>query len=55
MITRIVATDPRPRDLRDDTVVYQVPEKSRAYELLLELLDKEGIHWIEVPYERKAR
>lgn len=47
MIARIIAVDPRPRPPKngvlDDVVVYQVPEHSRAYELLIELLDSEHI------------
>lgn len=40
MIVRIIAVDPHPRkDSVDDIVVWQVPEKSRAAELLTELLD----------------
>lgn len=49
MIIRIIAIDPCPRDPRDDVVVYQVPERSRAYELLILLLTDAGIEFIEIP------
>lgn len=48
MIIRIIAIDPRPRNAHEDIVVYQVPEHSRAHELLVELLDKEGIEWTTI-------
>lgn len=48
MIVRIVAVDPRPRKCTEDVVVYQVPEASRSYELLVELLEKEGIDWVKI-------
>lgn len=55
MIIRIIAIDPQPRDPRDDVVVYQVPEKSRAYELLLKLLSDAGIEYVEVQATRKVK
>lgn len=45
MIIRIIAIDPRPRTPLEDVVVYQVPERSRAAELLIELLDQNNIEW----------
>ena len=48
MIIRIVAVDPRPRKCTEDIVVYQVPEKSRSHELLVELFDREGIEWTTI-------
>ena len=36
MIVRIIVVDPRPRKAGEDIIVYQVPEKSRAMELLCE-------------------
>lgn len=56
-IVRIIAVDPRPRRNSDtDLVVYQVPEKSRAAELLCELFDEAKIEWavLESP-PRKPR
>lgn len=47
MIIRIIVVDPEPKDARDDTLVYQVPEHSRAEELLCEMLDERGIEWIK--------
>jgi hypothetical protein len=50
-IIRLIAVDPRPRLGESDLVVYQVPEKSRAHELLVELLDAASIEHavIETP------
>lgn len=45
MIIRIIAVDPEPRDPADDVVVWQVPESSRAYCLLTQMLDEAGIEW----------
>jgi len=45
MIIRLIAIDPRPRRAEDDIIVYQVPEHSRAHELLAELLNGAGIEW----------
>lgn len=56
MIVRIAAVDPRPRNPHEDVVVYQVPENSRAYELLIEMLEKEGIDWVKIESRpRKAK
>ena len=51
MIVRLIAVDPRPRKGESDLVVYQIPEHSRAYELLVELMDAARIEWalIETP------
>jgi hypothetical protein len=59
-IIRVIAVDPRPRaDSEDDVVVYQVPEKSRALELLEELFTEAGIEWVQMegptPKPRKKR
>jgi hypothetical protein len=55
VIVRLIAVDPRPRKGESDLVVYQVPEHSRAYELLTELMGEAKIEWalIETP-PRKA-
>ena len=45
MIIRIIVVDPLPRQGESDLVVYQVPEHSRAFELLADLLTKEGLEW----------
>jgi len=55
MITRIVVIDPAPRDPRDDVVVYQVPERSRAYELLITLLNSADIEWVEVAGKPRSK
>ena len=57
-IIRIMVIDPRPRNAKDDTVVYQVPERSRAYELLLEMLETQGLEYVDVgtlPKRRKRK
>jgi hypothetical protein len=56
MIIRLIAVDPRPRKGESDLVVYQVPEKSRAHQLLCELLDEAKIEWavIETPAPLKG-
>jgi hypothetical protein len=43
MIIRLIAIDPAPRAGESDVVVYQVPEHSRAHELLEWLMDQHGI------------
>lgn len=55
MITRLMVIDPQPRDPREDVLVYQVPEHSRAYEMLVELLDKAGLEWTEIQPRRKVK
>jgi hypothetical protein len=57
VITRIVVIDPCPRDPRDDVIVYQVPEKSRAHELLMEMLESQRLEHVELtsPKRRKSR
>lgn len=45
MIIRIIAVDPEPRAPADDVVVWQVPEHSRACELLTGMLDERGVEW----------
>lgn len=42
-IVRLVVVDPRPRKGESDIRVYQVPEKSREMELLVELFNDAGI------------
>lgn len=55
MLTRIVVVDPNPPDRCNDTIVYHVPENSRAYHLLLELLQQRGIDYVEVTFPTKKR
>lgn len=43
LIIKIIAVDPKPEDSDADVIVYQVPENSRAAELLLELLQDADI------------
>lgn len=55
MIVRLVVVDPRPKDPRDDIVVYQVPENGRAHELLVELLDAANIQHVVIEAQRRTR
>lgn len=57
MIIRLMAIDPRPRPgSTTDVVVYQLPEKSREYELLVELLEQHNISWATLePKPRKPK
>lgn len=48
MIIRLIAVDPRPRLNESDLVVYQVPEGSRAEQLLCELLEDAKIEWTKL-------
>ena len=54
MIIRLIAVDPRPRQGESDLVVYQVPEKSRAFELLCELMDDAKIQWVPIETLRES-
>lgn len=56
-IVRIIAIDPTPRDPLSDVVVWQVPEHSRAHELLVEMLNERGIDWaiVESPIRSTRR
>lgn len=56
MIIRLVAVDPRPRlDTKTDLVVYQLPENSREFELLTEMLDERKIEWTVLKTPRKPK
>lgn len=50
-VIRIIAVDPFPRAGESDLVIYQVPEKSRAFEILTEMLAKEGIEFVTIEAE----
>lgn len=52
-ISRIIAVDPSPRLNEGDIIVYQVPEHSRAEELLCEMLEARQIEWAKI--EAKQR
>lgn len=54
MIVRLIVVDPRPRKAGEDIIVYQVPEKSRAYGLLVEVLANAGVEFVELPSTRPA-
>ena len=56
MIIRLIAVDPRPRlGAKTDLVVYQLPEKSREYGLLTELLNEHGIDYAVIESKRKSK
>lgn len=55
MIVRLIAVDPRPRKGESDLLVYQVPEKSRAEELLVELFEAAKIEWAKIETPPKFR
>ena len=57
MIIRIMVLDPAPRNPQDDIIVYQVPEHSRAHELLVEMVEAQGYDHvlIESSYWRKKK
>lgn len=56
MIVRLIVVDPRPRKGESDLVVYQVPENSRAHQLLVELCEaaKLEVVLVETPPRSKA-
>lgn len=54
-ISRLIVIDPAPRDPANDLIVYQLPERSRARELLIELLDREGIEWVEIEGKPRSK
>lgn len=55
MIIRVCVVDPSPRDPRDDVVTFQVPERSRAYELLVEVLEAQGLEFITIESTRRCK
>lgn len=55
MIIRVIVIDPNPRDPRDDVIVYQVPEKSRAHELLIDMLQGCHLEFVEIQSTKKLK
>lgn len=55
MITRLIVVDPAPVAGRSDLLVYQVPEHSREYAVLIEAFEKMGLEWDEVKSVRKVK
>ena len=56
MIIRVMAIDPNPRkDSKHDVLVYQVPEKSREYELLIQMFSECGIEYQLIEPTRPIR
>lgn len=48
MIIRVCVIDPEPRDPRNDVLVFQVPERSRQYELLVRLLEQASLDFVTI-------
>lgn len=56
MIVRVVAVDRNPRPgSAHDLLVYQVPDKSREFEVLTQLFDTAKMEWTVVAAAPKAR
>lgn len=55
MIVRLVAVDPFPRKEEGDVLVYQIPQGSRAMELLCSLFDEHKIEWIVLENESRVK
>jgi hypothetical protein len=53
MIVRIIVVDPKPQLGRSDLLVYQVPERSREFAVLTELIGRAGLEWAVVPSTRR--
>lgn len=52
MITRIIVVDPKnPNNL----VVYQVPERSRAFEILIETFNTANLEWAELKSKQPGK
>lgn len=48
-IIRVIAIDPEPRvGSHSDVLVYQVPENSREYEVLLDMLTAARLEWTKI-------
>ena len=54
-IIRIVALDPSPRTTACDLITWQVPENSRAYELLVEMLEARDIDYDLVTFAPRKK
>lgn len=52
MITRLVVVNPKKEE---ELLVYQVPEHSAAFELLVEMLTEHGLQFVEIPATRKPK
>lgn len=56
MIIRIIAIDPNPRkDSKHDVLVYQVPERSREYEVLIDMFEKCRIEYTIIESHRRKK
>jgi len=55
MIVRLVVVDPHPRKDESDLIVYQVPEHSRAYELLVEMLEEKKLEHVVIKSPPKVK
>lgn len=55
MIVRLMVIDPNPQPTRSDVLVYQVPEKSREMELLIQLFDQARLEWEVVEFSGRRK
>lgn len=57
MIIRLIAVDPHPRKGKSDLLVYQVPDKSREMEFLIELFNEAHVEYalLEAPPRKTDR
>ena len=53
MIIRLIALDPNPREGKSDVLVYQIPEHSREFEVLVALFDQAAIEWTTIMPAKK--
>lgn len=54
-IVRVIVVDPNPPEGASELLVYQVPEHSRAAELLADLLNKSRLEWVVLSPTRSHR
>jgi hypothetical protein len=54
-IIRVVVVDPQPRTPCDDIIVYQVPENSRACELLCKMLEVSEVQHVKIEPTKPKR
>lgn len=55
MIVRLIVVDPRPQEGRSDLLIYQVPENSREYIVLVDALSAAGLEWVQLVAPRKPK
>lgn len=55
MFVRYIVADPEPRDPKDDTLVFQIPENSRNEELFVWMCEQTGVDYVKVEFTPKAK